>query len=235
MSNQAARKTYKIELVMTVTADEVGEEHLCANDPEALRHLQTLQQALLKNEPALLRHLLAAVFVKMQEYSDDLTGQDDLTSLMEAADELEPEDRDFFKKSPAALTRPLRTSTLSVSLEKSSISEKAPGDEAEDEWRSVWSDLRPESELARWMAEPTSNRPKGFEDSHYLLTRYLTRQFDDIRLEACCSCEAPVTGVGQDEIAAIEALWKAYNRHRETRDPGSRLLQSWKRGGIRFY
>jgi hypothetical protein len=249
MANIVAQKTYKIEFEVTVEMEQIGEQHLHSSDPlHHLVRLRRLQSELLRNEPALLRQMLAALLGKLQGYVDYLASQDDLASLKEVAASLPPADRSFFQEAGqdfASLTRPLRVSSMSARVERSAIEEKLSSraeeccEEARPGWRQVWADLLRESEAGKLLGKfaPGAARRKSRpsqEGSHNLLVRHITRQLGAVRIEAACTCAEPLAGEGEDESQALEALWGKYRKHQESptfqiRPPGGWQvsLRSW--------
>lgn len=228
MANTVARKTFKLELEMTVEMQEVGEEHLPGPDQTGqLAHLKRLQTALLHNEPALTEQMLAAVVDKLQEYMDYLVAQDDLALLEKVADGLDREDRRYFETGLegsagdfAGLTRPLRRSSLVVRLDSSAIHAKQEQACDDMAWQPVWQDLMPQAELARRLEQLAHASPQVYgvprlSGVHHLMLRFLTRQQDGIHFEGLCTCERSLEGIGETEDQALEALWVSFSDHYE--------------------
>jgi hypothetical protein len=224
MPHHLVQKTFKMEIEFTVTMDELGEEHLSGDEVCCtLPLLKQLQQALLKHEPALNRHMLAGAISKLQEYADYLAAQSSVYSLKQVAETLEPEEREFFEESDnqfSNLTRPIRLSSITTHLVSSAIQEKVPGLEGGSSLKPVWTDLYPETEFGRRLAriappDRSSDLDHTTVPGHYLMVRYLTRQIDGVHCAARCSCDALLEGVGQDEPAALTALWKSHRKHTE--------------------
>ena len=242
MAKRVARKTFKVELEFTVDMEELGEEHLASpGDPQQLPCLKRLQEILLKNEAALSEQMLSAALGQLQEYMDYLVTQDDLNSLAKAADRLDREDRKFFEKHEcdfAELTRPLRCSSLSVRLDGSTIHEKVEDAQAEEGWQPIWSDLMPQAELNRLPEELSISVSQSYsiprlKNAHYLLVRHLTRQRDSVHMEARCTCEKVLEGMGENEAQALEALWMSFIEHYEACESCSRPPQSRGSPGLR--
>jgi hypothetical protein len=242
MAKKVAQKTFKIELEITVDMDELEEEHLPGSgDSQQLPCLKRLQETLLKNEAALTEQMLSAALGQLQEYMDYLVAQDDLNSLAKVADRLDREDRKFFEEHEcdfAELTRPLRCSSLSVRLDGSTIHEKVEDAQADAGWQPIWSDLMPQAELNRLLEELSISVSQGYsiprlENAHYLLVRHLTRQRDGVHMEARCTCEKVLEGVGENETQALEALWMSFIEHYEACGSCSRPSQSSGSAGLR--
>jgi hypothetical protein len=51
--------------------------------------------------------------------------------------------------------------------------------------------------------------------SRYLVGYYTTHQLDGVHIEAHCTCGEKLEGVGQNEIAAMSALWTKFLKHRK--------------------
>jgi hypothetical protein len=49
--------------------------------------------------------------------------------------------------------------------------------------------------------------------SHYLVGYYSTQQPDGVHIEAHCTCGEKLEGVGQNESAAMSALWTLFKEH----------------------
>jgi hypothetical protein len=169
MAKKLAQKTFKIEFEITVEMEEVGQEHLHANQPaRLLPRLQRLQQALLNDEPALLELMSAAALNKLQGYLDYVATQDDLAALFQVASSLYARDQDFFQKYRcdfADLTRPVRVSSLTSRLNRSVVEERTTGAAGETEWEPVWSDLLAESALGRLLAKMSILQPQSHPGS----------------------------------------------------------------------
>ena len=182
-----SQKTFKMELEFTVTMDELTEEHLDKDElKQPLPFLQCLQQALLHHEPSLIRHMLAAVQNKLQEYADYLAAQGEIKPLTKVARTLEPDIRDFFEQSEAQfaqITRPIRFSSMTARLNHSTIYEVDCCAGPKNAPRQVWADMRLGGEygpLMEKMGVAETREPLGIklEIGHYLMVRYLTRQTD---------------------------------------------------------
>jgi hypothetical protein len=224
MPHALSQKTFKMELEFTVTMAELGEEHLGNSDICCtLPLLKQLQQALVNHEPALLRQMLAGAVSKLQEYADYLATQSTEESLKQVAETLEPEEREYFEESGdqfTNLTRPIRISSISTRLVNSAIQEKVVSPEGESTLKPVWNDLYPETEFGKQLARLSPPDHQNHLEhttvpGHYLMVRHLTRQVDGVHCEARCSCDAHFEGVGLDESAALEALWKSHQKHTE--------------------
>ena len=223
MANKVARKTFKVEFELTVEMDELEQCHIQQAEPaDQLAHLKRLQQALLEDEAALNRQMLAAVIAKLQDYLDRMASQDSLASLAKSAGGLQPGDCQFFKEYAGefiTLTQPLRLASISARLNHSAVQEWTGEEGGDASWRCVWSDLLLETSLGRELQklnlipDPSANRPVP-SGRHYLLARHLTRQLDGVHFEARCSCDRFLEGVGEDEDHALSALWEAHERHR---------------------
>jgi len=232
MANPLSQKTFKMEFEFSVAMDEVGEEHLGTIDPDLnLAYLKKLQQALAGDETALVRQMLRAALVKLQEYADYLAAQDCLTPLIQAAARLEEDDQALPGSSRSDLldlTRPIRVNSLAARLERGAIHEQISVGEGESRWEPVWTDLRPGTEFGRMLdryAIPTAPVPflPDRRTDHYLLARYLTRQPDGVHLEARCTCEAVIEGVGEDECQALDQLWRNYQKHMDLSGTARRI------------
>ena len=232
MPRSLSQKTFKMEFEFAVAMDEVAHEHPGTTNPVLdLDYLDQLQQALVKDETALARQMLQAAILKLQEYADYLAAQDGLTPLSKVAAELESNDGALPNPSGdnfLDLTRPIRVNSLSARLQSSAIHEQVAGETGETRWEPVWVDLRPGSEFGRMLdryAVPAAPAPflPGLKDSHYLLARYLTRQRDGVHLEARCTCETTIEGVGEDECQALDRLWENYQKHVERTSTARRI------------
>ncbi len=217
-----AQKTIRVELELTVSMDEISVENLPVDLSEKdLVHVQHLQQALLSDDAALQELMLAAALGRLHEYFDYLTTQDCLGLLRKLAENLHPEDARFFQKYGTDffdLTRPLRRSSLSVHLDKSQIDEQIPDQPGETGWQPIWRDLAPTSELAHHLSSMSISlhplRINPCTDArHHLIARHLTQQSDGVHLEARCTCDAILEGVGTDEDQAVVALWDRFRDH----------------------
>jgi hypothetical protein len=51
--------------------------------------------------------------------------------------------------------------------------------------------------------------------SHYLVGYYTTHQPDGTHIEAHCTCGEKLKGVGQNENAAMSAVWTNFLPHRK--------------------
>ncbi len=156
MAPALRQKKFKVEIRFTVRMDEIEAEP--ANPSFAWQ----LQQALLKDEPALSRLMQSAMFNKLQGYADYLAAQDELTSLKEAAQALLTEDHGEAVPRGADFTqdtRPLRISCMNVRMDDSTIQEQVTPGEGDCQWQMVWQDLRPNSTLGllfEMLAIPTT-------------------------------------------------------------------------------
>ena len=228
MAKTLAKRTFKLELEITVEMQELSEEHLSGPDHAGqLAHLKRLQSALLHHEPALTEQMLSAVMDKLQEYMDYLVAQDDLALLEKVADSLDREDRQYFAKGLegssgdfAGLTRPLRRSSLAARLDSSAIHARQEDIDCETSWQPVWRDLMPQAELARRLEKLSNSGPQVYglprlSGIHNLMPRFLTSQQDGIHFEGLCTCEKPLEGVGETEDQALEALWMSFSEHYE--------------------
>jgi len=232
MAKQLSQKTFKVEFEFTVSMDELEEKHLGNPDPNCLAWLTQLQKALIQNETALSSQMRAAALNQLQGIADYLAAQDTLAPLKAIADELDAQEvecMDPVSGDFADLTRPLRTSSMSVQLESSRIHEKTddPGG-GEAEWQEVWRDLRQDTELGKLLEQycvpNLSVRPApGQGTGHHLLVRYLTRQPDGTHIEARCTCEEGIHGMGADEQQALATVWDAYKKHLETSSLGEKI------------
>jgi len=55
----------------------------------------------------------------------------------------------------------------------------------------------------------------GNPSSHYLVGYYTTHQPDGVHIEAHCTCGEKLEEVGQNESAAMSALWTKFLMHRK--------------------
>ncbi len=221
MAAAASRKKFRMELEFTVTMDEVSEQHLNANiPPQALPYLKHVQEALLSDENVLYQQILLNLVSQIQTYTDGLARQDNPNYLnrIDAAQGQDdstgnpPPDIDF-----GLLTHPIRVSCLTSSLTDSKLSEEKTGQQGETRWETVWRDLRPQSELGRWINTRLANIPStllsGHARAHHFLVRSIYRLKNDVQLEASCTCGLSMHGVGEDEWQALESVWTEYHRH----------------------
>jgi hypothetical protein len=235
MSQVLAQKTFKVELEFTVQMHELEEHKPGDRYPGSRMHfLKQLQKALLKDEPALLRQMVAALLNKLQDYADYLAAQNNLLSLKKAADSMNPADRayqDDTFETFGDLTRAVRISAMDARLEHSTIQEKSTcGDCSPD--RPVWEDLRQGTEYGKLLAKfvnPATQPSFGLAASHFLMVRYLTRQVDGVHCEARCTCDTVLEGIGPDEASAIDALWMQYKQHTAFTGLHKRLKSGLKR------
>jgi len=51
--------------------------------------------------------------------------------------------------------------------------------------------------------------------SHYLVGHFTTHQPDGVHVEAHCTCGEKLEGVGENESAAMSALWTIFLLHRK--------------------
>jgi hypothetical protein len=51
--------------------------------------------------------------------------------------------------------------------------------------------------------------------THYLVGFYTTHQSDGTHIEAHCTCREKLEGAGQNEEAAMSALWTKFLKHRQ--------------------
>ncbi|MGE5222243.1 MAG: hypothetical protein ACM3PY_07390 [Omnitrophica WOR_2 bacterium] len=219
MGKLLSQKTFKFEFEITVAVDEVEEKHLQPDQPSSqLPYLKQLQQALLKDDTALVEQMTSLAVARLQEYVDYLAMQNDQVALLKIAASLEPEHRNFFQKYKndfTALSRPIRRSSLSASEIDCSIYELEPG--LEMDWQPVWRDLRGKNELGEMIADITTplNSVPHLTNGHYLLARYLTRQKNGVHLEACCTCGEVFESNAEDECRAMEIVWDDFRIHYE--------------------
>lgn len=236
MAKQYANKTFKFEIKVTVSADDLSEITNKKSDITNHTGLCQLQAALTKNETALNQLMLNAVWSKLQEYIDYAASQDSLNGLMNLASTLEPEDREILGTTMsefAESTRQLRNNSISVRIDESTVTEKVDKQDGGEEWKLVWKDLRKDTVLGRLMEKITSPfRPTRFgsksEDRHYLLVRYLTQQNDGIHLQAHCTCNAVFEEYGECESEAMEKLWNTYKMHIQKADISKTMRKAWQ-------
>jgi hypothetical protein len=222
MSTPLAQKTFKMELEFTVTMNELeGEQSDDSASNRKLSFLKLLQKAVVQDEPALLRQMLGAILTKLQEYADYLAFQSNILSLKKVAAAMNPEDRAFWDESIenfADLTRPLRITSFSTQLGYGTVREKLESEECQPKYKLVWDDLRLGTEYGKLLekyANPATQPAFGLKSKHFLMIRYLTRQFDGVHCEARCTCETVLEGTGVDESAALNAVWTQFKKHTE--------------------
>jgi hypothetical protein len=222
MAGRSIQKKYHFEIEITVQVDEIGEEHLQKDQAAGLlARLKRLQQALMDDGPALTNQMRAAAAEKLQEYMDGAVTQGTLAELSRLAEQLDPEDQDYFAEHLAEfsdLTRPLRLSCQKAHITKSRVyEEQNPSDQSHPP-RLVWVDLMVESEFGRMLRQivtPGASRSKGANNmnGHYLLARHLTQQLDGVHFDGQCSCGQVFQGTADQEDQALDTLWKTFMMH----------------------
>lgn len=236
MAEPVTRKTFKIELEVTVEMEEVAAQPGRANEIEQhLLEIKHLQQALLENENALLHQMMITALEKLQEYIDYLASQDNLYALRKVVESLEAEDRDFFEQHAEDLfdlTRPIRFSSLSAQIDNSTIYEKHDTITDEADWQPCWSDLQQNSELGKLLAlfatpAISINGLPVTDQDHNFLLRYLTQEVDGVHMEAYCTCGESFVEVGEDQTQVLDALWHVYQGHFESKNIAGQLLRNW--------
>ena len=222
MAASLSQKTFKLELEFSVNIEELDKQHLYPNlPPEALPYLKRLQEALVKDEPALIQQIMTQIVAKLQQYADHLAAQDNLASLKQIDANLEVEECACFNPSDldfSELTRPIRVSAIETELESCTLNEKVQEPQGELHWEAAWRDLWKQSEFVRlagkYPLHPTPHTINAHQASgHYLSVRYLTKQNDGIHCEAVCSCGQLLSGKAADESHALEAAWTGYQKH----------------------
>jgi hypothetical protein len=222
MAAPLSQKTFKLELEFTVTVEELDEKHLAPNiPPQALPYLKQLQEAMVKDEQALLQQIMTQITAKLQQYTDHLAAQEDLTNLKQIDANLEIDDRDCFNPSDrdfSELTRPIRISAIKTELESCTLDEKIQDPQGNIQLEPTWSDLWMQSEFTGLMGKypsPSNSRVNNARRSfsHYLSVQYLTRQKDGIHCDALCSCGRTISGVAEDEASALKCAWAGYQKH----------------------
>ncbi len=224
MAAPILRKKFRIELEYEVSIDEIDEENTNSNiPPQAIPYLKQLQAALLNDETALLKAIQARLVSQLQNYADDLSGQDTLNDLRRLDSKLETEEISDLCSLPldfSFLTWPIRISTMNACLSSSTLSEEQRNSEGNPTWQLVWSDLRPRSPFGQWIA-PSENARSAISGTltkvsdHYFLLHYISRQGETIQAEASCACGLTFDGTGAEEGLAIEAAWVNYKQHLE--------------------
>jgi hypothetical protein len=224
MTQPLIQKTFKMEIEFTVSMDGIpGADPAADSAGDLIPSLQSLQRALVECEPVLRQQMLAAVFNKLQEYSDYLAAQDSLTPLMALAAGLDAQDQEPLGTTRADFldaTRPLRTASLTARVSDCSILEQMthPGDCPT--WQTSWTDLRPHSDLGRQLEAlcvPVAPSRSIYSrvPQHYLQVRYLTRLPDGIHAQGACTCGKTFDASGADGSQALETVWSSYQAHLE--------------------
>jgi len=234
MTTPLSQKKFKMEIEFTVTMNAVEDDASGKKEPDgSFPSVNRLQQALADDDVILAQQMITAAFVKLQEYADFVAGQDSLSPLLTLAASLAPCEQEGFgltRSDFIEATRQLRVSSLSANIDGSSVAELIPGESGCPVWRQVWSDLRPGTELGRWMEHfyvPVAPPPDSSECSgHYLQVRYLTDQPDGVHVEGRCTCGDMVNGVGQDETRALAAAWSSYQKHLALFQLGEQMNQN---------
>ncbi|HEY3344848.1 MAG TPA: hypothetical protein VGJ97_07965 [Anaerolineaceae bacterium] len=231
MTQPLIQKTFKMEIEFTVSMDGIAGADPAADAAGDLStSLQTLQRALVEHEPVLRQQMLAAVFNKLQEYSDYLAAQDSLTPLMALAAGLDTQDQDAFGTTRADFldaTRTLRTASLTARVSDCSIQEQVTCAGDCPTWQPAWTDLRPHSDLGHMLEAlcvPVAPSRSIYSrvPQHYLQVRYLTRQPDGIHAQGACTCGKIFDGLGEDGSQALETVWTSYQAHLEVYQIGER-------------
>lgn len=236
MAQPVTRKSFKIELEVSVEMDDVQVHHGHTNElDQQLPQLKRLQEALLEDENALLHQMMITALEKLQIYVDYLTSQNNLQALKKVTETLEAEDQDFFEQAAddfADLTRPIRFSSLSAQIEGSTIYEKVDTATGETSWQPFWSDLQQNSELGKLLALYATpamivDQLPDHTQNHQFLLRYLTKERDGMHMEAYCTCGHNFVAVGEDQVQVLEALWHDYQQHYEAKNIAGQLLRNW--------
>lgn len=230
MAAPTLQKKFRIELEFSTSITEVNEENLPPNIPtQALPYLKQLQAALWGDEQALLRLIQARLVGKLQDYSDNLAGQESLTDLRRLDAALAAEESGEFDSAALdfnQLTRPIRVSSVDTCLTSSALFEEQLGPEGTPSWQPVWEDLRPQSPLGQWINTTPNNEqflrstPQQVAGHHFLL-RFLDRRLDTVHAVASCSCGLSFDGIGAEEGQAFQAAWESYRQHLEAFRLGS--------------
>jgi hypothetical protein len=234
MARQLSQKKFKLEIEFTVTMNAVEDDASGKNGPDGSNaSLEGLQKALAENDVVLAQQMIAAAFVKLQEYTDYIAGQDNVSPLIALSASLEPAEQETLGLTRSDFldaTRQLRTNGLNANVDGSSVVELVPGEGGCPVWRQVWSDLRPGTELGRLMEHfyiPVAPPPDSNENSgHYLQVRYLTDQADGVHVEGRCTCGQNFNGVGADETRALAAAWSSYQKHLALGQIGEQMNQN---------
>lgn len=226
MPGQITHKQFKLQIEFTVAMEDVGERQSTEAGDASPDSLKWLQLALLGDEAALVRQMLAAGFGRLQDYADYLAGQDAVTPLAKLAADLRLEDPALSGASLnefADATRPLRIDSFTASIDGCTIQQKVETGTEETLWQPVWSDLQAKTDLGRQLRQygiPSAplRYAAGTGGGHLLQVQYLSQQVDGIHMEGRCSCGAVQVGNGEDESAAFTVLWRSFQQHLQACD-----------------
>ncbi len=242
MKKKLAQKTLKVELEITVSVNDVGEaEANTDQEKEIISHLQSLQQALINQDAALNRQMLAAVIAKLQGYIDQIATQDANAQMAKLVEELKPEEQAYFEEKKdqfADLTRNLRTACMDIQLENAAISEKVEKPGECPAWQPIWQDLLLDINMGKYGKSSSYIDVKpspSLAPKHFLLARMLTRQADGVHFEARCSCDQFLEGAGEDEDQAFQSLWIAHRKHLALVNTWTNMKSTWKNSRKRHY
>lgn len=232
MAAPILQKTVRLEIEFNININKVNEETLPPGiTPQALPYLQQLQQGLLSDETALLKQIQLHVVSQLQGYADDLAKQDSLQAFRAIETKLDLEELnqpDLPNLDFSAITRPVRISTIDSCLARSTISEETRTEAGDSTWETVWEDMRPHSELGKWMGISQGNNAAPLSwpedvDQHAFLVRFLSRQKELVHLEATCPCGLVFAATGSDEWQALGNAWEEYKKHLEAYKIGTQV------------